>query len=260
MSPINALPAHGKLLALLGFVLAVVATPVPAGLGDAGWAPYGFYLALIAAVLAAARLAPGQVARRALVETPFLAFAALMPFVAAGARVQVGPLSLSESGLIGGAALVAKATLGVLAAIALASTTPARELLLGLERLRLPGALVAIVSFMIRYVGVVTGDAHRMRVAREARGATGGAAGHLAAVAGGAGTLFVRSYERGERVHLAMLARGYDGSMPGLHAMSGARGAEGARGEWASRRPGLLCAALPGAALIVLVASRMMGT
>ena len=36
----------------------------------------------------------------------------------------------------------------------------------------------------------------------------------------GAGTLFVRSYERGERVHLAMLARGYDGSMPALHAGS----------------------------------------
>lgn len=30
------------------------------------------------------------------------------------------------------------------------------------------------------------------------------------------GTLFVRSYERGERVHLAMLSRGYAGSLPAL--------------------------------------------
>ena len=29
-----------------------------------------------------------------------------------------------------------------------------------------------------------------------------------------AGVLFIRSYERGERVHLAMLSRGYDGHLP----------------------------------------------
>ena len=29
-----------------------------------------------------------------------------------------------------------------------------------------------------------------------------------------AGALFIRSYERGERVHLAMIARGYQGDLP----------------------------------------------
>jgi cobalt/nickel transport system permease protein len=37
-----------------------------------------------------------------------------------------------------------------------------------------------------------------------------------------AGTLFVRCYERGERVHLAMLARGYTGAMPGRTTASAA--------------------------------------
>jgi cobalt/nickel transport system permease protein len=36
------------------------------------------------------------------------------------------------------------------------------------------------------------------------------------AIASTAGTLFVRSYERGERVHLAMMSRGYAGSMPAI--------------------------------------------
>ncbi len=30
------------------------------------------------------------------------------------------------------------------------------------------------------------------------------------------GTLFIRSYERGERVHLAMVSRGWTGEMPAL--------------------------------------------
>lgn len=200
-----------------------------------------------------------MVARRSLIEVPFLVFAALMPFVATGPRIQVGPLALSEAGLVGGLALVAKATLGVLAAILLAATTPARDLLAGLERLHMPGPLVAILSFMIRYVAVVTGDAQRMRVARDSRGFTGGSARHLAAVAGGAGTLFVRSYERGERVHLAMLSRGYDGTMPRLDDL-GAAGdpAEQQRRRTATRRGLARCALLPGAALAVLLAFAMM--
>jgi cobalt/nickel transport system permease protein len=67
---------------------------------------------------------------------------------------------------------------------------------------------------MIRYLSVVSDDLHRMRIARESRGYTGGRAGHLKAVAGGVGALFVRSFERGERVHLAMRSRGYTGRMP----------------------------------------------
>jgi cobalt/nickel transport system permease protein len=89
----------------------------------------------------------------------------------------------------------------------------------------LPSTLVAILSFMVRYLSVVSDDLHRMRIARESRGYTGGRAGHLKAVAGGVGALFVRSFERGERVHLAMRSRGYTGRMPLLSA-SGATSAQ----------------------------------
>jgi cobalt/nickel transport system permease protein len=95
--------------------------------------------------------------------------------------------------------------------------------------LRLPSTLVAILSFMVRYMSVVSDDLHRMRIARESRGYTGGRAGHLKAVAGGVGALFVRSFERGERVHLAMQSRGYAGRMPLLSA-SGATSAQWLQG------------------------------
>jgi cobalt/nickel transport system permease protein len=125
--------------------------------------------------------------------------------------------------------VLAKGTLGVIAAILLSATTSPRDLLAGLERLRLPATLVAILSFMVRYLSVVSDDLHRMRIARESRGYTGGRVGHLKAVAGGVGALFVRSFERGERVHLAMRSRGYNGRMP-LLSVSGASSTEWLQG------------------------------
>jgi cobalt/nickel transport system permease protein len=43
------------------------------------------------------------------------------------------------------------------------------------------------------------------------------------AVASSAGSLFVRSFERGERVYLAMASRGYDGSLPVLEEQGASR-------------------------------------
>ena len=107
-----------------------------------------------------------------------------------------------------------KGTLGVLASLTLAATTEPQDLLAGLERLRLPVQLVQIMAFMVRYLDVVTGEMHRMRIAREARGFDARNPRHWPVLARSAGALFIRSYERGERVHLAMLSRGYTGRMP----------------------------------------------
>jgi cobalt/nickel transport system permease protein len=238
-SPVHRLPAQVKLVALTGFVLCVVATPA-----GQFWA-FGLYAVGLAVVTTTAKLPPATVVRRLAVELPFVVFALLLPFVATGPRVDVLGLSLSEAGLLGGWNVLAKGTLGVLAAVLLSASTTPRELLAGLERLRLPAVLVAILSFMIRYVSVVSGDLQRMRIARESRGAPPGRAGQLRAVAAGAGALFVRSYERGERVHLAMLARGYTGTMPPL-GETGAR-----RVDWIH---GLT---LPLAALVVAVTARL---
>ena len=91
------------------------------------------------------------------------------------------------------------------------------ELLVGLERLRVPRVFVAITGSMMRYAEVITGEMRRMKIARQSRGYEPRWMWQSKAVASSAGALFVRSYERGERVHLAMLARGFTGTMPPTH-------------------------------------------
>ncbi|MFB7258970.1 cobalt ECF transporter T component CbiQ [Streptomyces nojiriensis] len=207
-SPVHDLPAHCKLAATLAFVVVVVSTP-----REAVWA-FGLYAVLLAAVAAVARIPAGFLLRRLLIEVPFVAFAVLMPFVAEGERVQVLGMSLSVSGLWGAWNVLAKGTLGVAASVLIASTTELRALLLGLQRLKLPPLLVQIASFMIRYGDVISDELRRMSIARRSRGFEASGIRHWGVLAKTAGALFIRSYERGERVYLAMVSRGYAGSMP----------------------------------------------
>lgn len=212
-SVIHRAPAHLKILLLLGFVLTVVATPRE-------WYPvFGGYLALLVAVIVVSRVPFRYLLPRMVLEVPFLVFAALIPFVAEGPRVVVPlvgglDLSLSESGLVAAWGLAVKGTLGVLASLTLAATTEPTEVLRGLQRLRMPDLLVQIMAFMVRYLDVVAGDLGRMITAMKSRGVDPRSPRHWPALARTLGALFVRSYERGERVHLAMLSRGYDGRLP----------------------------------------------
>ncbi|MEV6950848.1 cobalt ECF transporter T component CbiQ [Streptomyces sp. NPDC051183] len=216
-SPVHALPPHCKLAAAFAFVLVVVSTP-----REAVWA-FGLYAVLIAAVTAVARIPAGFLLRRLLIEVPFVAFAVLMPFVAQGERVDFLGVSLSVSGLWGAWNVLAKGTLGVAASVLLASTTELRALLLGLQRLKLPPLLVQIASFMIRYGDVITDELRRMSIARRSRGFEARGIRHWGVLAKTAGALFIRSYERGERVHLAMVSRGYTGSMPVIDEVAATR-------------------------------------
>nr|ASV47115.1 cobalt/nickel transport system permease protein [uncultured bacterium] len=202
------LPPECKLLAAVAFVLVVAATP------RTWYAAFAGYALLLAAVALTARVPLTTVLRRTVVEAPFVAFALLLPFVARGERVDVLGVAVSQPGLLGAWNVLAKATIGTLASILLVATTEQRALLVGLERLRLPARLVQIISFMLRYADVIAGEMRRMRIARESRCFSGRSVRGWRTLAHAAGALFVRCYERGERVHLAMLSRGYAGSMP----------------------------------------------
>ncbi|MEU9058504.1 cobalt ECF transporter T component CbiQ [Streptomyces sp. NPDC048430] len=232
-SPVHALPPHCKLAAVLCFVVVVVSTP-----REAVWA-FGLYAVLLAAVVAVARIPAGFLLKRLVIEVPFVAFALLMPFVVPGEQTELLGVSVSVPGLWGAWNVLAKGTLGVAASVILASTTELRSLLLGLQRLRLPPLLVQIASFMIRYGDVITDELRRMSIARRSRGFEASGVRHWSVLAKTAGALFIRSYERGERVHLAMVSRGYTGTMPVIDEVTASRT------QWAH------AAALPVLALVV---------
>lgn len=214
-SAVHRMPARCKLLALVLFVLAVVSTPRTAYLA------FGVDAVALGAVVLASGVPLGYLARRMVVEVPFVVFAVLLPFVAVGPQTEVLGLTVSEHGLEAALALLCKATLGVVAGLLLAATTEPRDIIAALDGL-LPAQVVQIMAMMIRYLDVATDQLRRMRVARESRGFTARNPRHWPVLARASGALFIRSYERGERVHLAMLSRGYTGALPGLRAAAAA--------------------------------------
>ena len=85
----------------------------------------------------------------------------------------------------------------------------------GFELLRTPRLIVVIVAFMWRYLHVLGEQVSNMQTARAARGYSARFFWQAAASTGSlVATMFVRSLGRGERVYLAMLSRGYNGTMP----------------------------------------------
>ena len=207
-SPIHKLPAQVKLTSLVAFVFLVVLTTV------GQWWAFGVHLSLILTVILLAQLSLITISKRMVIETPFLVFAILMPFFSAGPYVEYFGLELSEPGLIAAAGLLCKGTLGVMASITLAATTPMRDLLSGFEKLRVPKLIIQIAGFMVRYIDVIVDEMRRMKIARQSRGFLETGIKAWPVIAKSAGALFIRAYERGERIHLAMLSRGYQGTMP----------------------------------------------
>ena len=207
-SAIHRLPPHTKVVAAFAFVFAVVATP-----REALWA-FAVYAGLLGALATVARLGARFVASRMVIEIPFVVVALTLPFFGSGDTTEVLGVSLSVEGLWDMWNIVAKATLGLLTSIVLAGTTQIPELLRGFDRLRVPRVITAIAGFMVRYLDVVLGEFRRMRVAMRSRACNPTWIGQSRPYAQGVGRLFVKSYERGERVYLAMASRGYTGHMP----------------------------------------------
>jgi cobalt/nickel transport system permease protein len=194
-TPIHRLDARIKIIGLIGLTIVAVSTPVGA------WAAFATYLLLLTVLCVAARLPLRYVLRRLSIEIPFLAAAAVLPFVAPdGARLAL--------------TVVLKATTGVLSMVVLSSTTPFPLLLRGFERLGAPRLLVVIVAFMWRYLYVIGEEIQRMRIARQARGYQPRWIWQTGAIGQTVAALFIRSLERGERVYLAMASRGYRGGTP----------------------------------------------
>lgn len=199
---------EAKVAAAFLLVLSFAITP-----REAFWA-FGVHAALLTGVVLVSDLPLRFVVTRMASVLPFITFAFLIPFIGSGERIEVLGIGMSRDGLWGTWNIVAKAGLGITVSVLLAGTTQESRILVGLERLRVPPVLTQIASFMLRYLSLLAGELGRMRVAMTARGYDPRWIWQAKPIAASAGALFIRGYERGERIHGAMLSRGYTGTMP----------------------------------------------
>lgn len=202
------LPAQVKIASVFTFILIVVLTP-----GQIYQAHLTF-ACIVIGLLIWTKVSLLSIRKRLIIEIPFVLFAFFLPILGTDPKIDFFGIQLSEPGLWAGWNILIKATMGVMMSLVLSSTTSQRELLVGLEKLKFPKLLVQIMSFMIRYTVVVTEELKRMAIARESRCFEAKGPKHWGVLARSGGALFIRSYERGERVHMAMLSRGYTGQLP----------------------------------------------
>jgi cobalt/nickel transport system permease protein len=216
-SLIHQLDPRVKVVVTILLILSNVLLP------DGAWLAFGLAWGVILLINALARLPLLYAFKRSFIALPFALAAVTIMFTLPGqplASFQLGPwtLTISDAGLIRFVSIVIRSWLSVQVAILLVATTQFPDLMHALRHLRLPQILVAVVSFTYRYLFVLSDEVTRMLRARDARSArqapyrSGGSLLWRARIAGHMiGQLFLRSYERSDRIYNAMLARGYRG-------------------------------------------------
>ena len=222
-SLIHQLDPRVKVVITLLFIVSNVLLP------DGAWLAFLAGWGLILWINLLAKLPLTYAFKRSFIALPFALVAITVVFTLPGETVfsfPLGPwhLTASDTGLIRFGSIVVRSWLAVQMAILLTATTQFPDLMHALYHLRVPRLLVAVISFMYRYLFVLVEEAGRLLHAREARsarllpghglslGKEGGSIAWRAKVAGNmVGQLFLRSYERSDRVYNAMLSRGYSG-------------------------------------------------
>ena len=220
-SPLHGLEPRVKFISTLALIVALTATPPTA------WPVYLMLAAVIGTALLLSGVSPSRLLRRSLIALPFTLVAATLIFTKEGRPLLSLPiltwrLNATYQGLILFLSIVVKSWLSVLAAVILSATTPFPDLLRAMRALGLPQVIVSTMAFMYRYLFLLADEALRLARARDSRSAAlqGKGGGSLAwrtkVVGGMAGSLFLRSYERSERIYAAMLSRGFRGEIRSL--------------------------------------------
>jgi len=198
-------------------------------LPDGAWSAFTAAWLVLLLANALAGLGITYTFKRSFVALPFALAAVTVLFVPEGnplvdVHIMRSTFLVTDAGLVRFGSIVARSWLSVQMAILLVTVTQFPDLIHAWEHLRVPRILTTVVAFLYRYLFVLSDEVLRLLRAREARSAAAPghrAGGSLAWRARGAGhlagQLFVRSYERSDRIYQAMLARGYSGHIRTLN-------------------------------------------
>ncbi len=218
-SRLHRLDPRVKVVATVLFILSNALLP------DGAWAAYGLAWSALLWANQLSSLGVDYSFRRSFIALPFALAAVSAIFSPVGhplAEWALGPITLipTDYGLIKFGSILLRSWLSVQAAILLVATTRFPDMIHAFEHLHVPAVLTTVVSFLYRYLFVLSDEVLRLLRARQSRSATvtgyrpGRNVAWRARVTGNmVGQLFLRSYERSDRIYNAMLARGYTGQM-----------------------------------------------
>lgn len=204
-----------KLISCLIFLVVTVSLRTLAGLAAA--------LLVIGFFILGSRLPVGRILKRLGLIIPMVLMLGLfLPFLRPGVplfqlKLGIMTLTFTWEGLQAGAIFMLRFLCGALLLILVTFTTPFHVLLRSLSDLKIPQIFTQLIQFTLRYFFVLYDEVIRMQRARRARNFRPARSlwnRHTLATLGGlVGVLFIRSFERGERVYHAMLARGFQGEI-----------------------------------------------
>jgi len=217
-SPIHKLHARVKIVFTLVFIVALNL------LSPRAWPGFILFFSLILSVIILSKVDLRVVMKRSLVAIPFVLSAIPLVFWGPAPTLDWNipgliTIPVSPAGVERCLSIMVKAWISVLAAVFLTATTDSHALISGLRQLGVPAILISIIELMWRYLFVMVDEVTRLIRARNSRSTVvnhghhaGGSVFWRAGVTGNmAGSLFLRSIERSERVYAAMLSRGYNG-------------------------------------------------
>ena len=220
---IHRLDPRVKVVVTIAFILSNALLP------DGAWVAFVLSLLFLLFATALSNLGITFTLKRSFVALPFALVAVTVLFSIPGNPLTsfhflFWDLTITGAGLLRFISIVVRSWLSVQMAILLVGAARFPDIVHALEHLRVPTILTTIIAFLYRYLFVLADEVFRLLRAREARSAavagsrSGGSVAWRAGVAGSmAGQLFLRSYERSDRVYNAMLARGYAGHLMTIH-------------------------------------------
>ncbi len=213
-SPIHLLNPVLKTTFALVFVIFITTIPLQR------YQEYFFYFLILIILVFLSKFPILYILKKSLLILPFVFLVAIfLPFYLNDEnywiiKIGIYNLKISKMGMIKFLNLIIKSWLAIITMILLSSTTRFRDLLYAFYTLKLPSILILLLSFMYRYIFIIYDEAQKMYYAAILRsGKKLNIIQSIKIISKIIGVLFIRSYERSERVYYAMIARGFNGNI-----------------------------------------------
>lgn len=203
---LHRLDPRGKIIAVLIAIFSIVSEPA------ADLSSFPFYSVLIIGLIAISSLPVRFIISRCVQASPFIiAAAAFYPisYLISGSESDL-PYDVTAFTL----SILLKAFAAVVMLTVLISTTGFHRMLWAFRRLKIPKSVCLVSGLMYRYIFLLIDELHRTTRARESRTPGWLRVNRFRVYGDQAAVIFLRGWERAERVYSAMVSRGFTGDFP----------------------------------------------